>query len=90
MGLRAGLRVVVDLAADDVAGPALWVDAGSEQLIVPLASEEAVRRVQLSIDTLRRVTGDGPRAQAYVFARRATDGSNTFSSDNRSRSRTAS
>ena len=70
----AELAAALGLAAADVAGPALWVDSGSEQLIVPLASEEAVRRVQLSIDALRRMTGDGARAQAYVFARRA-DGS---------------
>jgi PhzF family phenazine biosynthesis protein len=70
----AELAAALGLAAADVAGPALWVDSGSEQLIVPLASEAAVGRVQLSIDALRRMTGDGPRAQAYVFARRA-DGS---------------
>lgn len=70
----AELAVALSLQEQDLAGPALWVDAGSEQLIVPLASEDAVRRVQLSIDALRSVTGDGPRAQVYVFAPRA-DGS---------------
>ena len=33
-----------------------------------------MRRVQLSIEALRRATGDGPRAQAYVFARRGDGG----------------
>ena len=70
----AELAAALGLEERDLAGPARWVDAGSEQLIVPLASEDAVRRVQLSIDALRSVTGDGPRAQAYVFAPRA-DGS---------------
>jgi predicted PhzF superfamily epimerase YddE/YHI9 len=28
----------------DVVGPVLWVDTGSEQLVVPLASREAVER----------------------------------------------
>ena len=70
---RAGaseLAAALGLRAPDIAGPALWVDSGSEQLVVPLASDDAVRRVRLSIEALRRATGDGPRAQAYVFARR--------------------
>jgi len=74
---RAGpaeLAAALGVQAGDIAGPALWVDSGSEQLVVPLASEDAVCRVQLSIEALRRATGDGPRAQAYVFARRGDGG----------------
>ena len=56
------------LAEADIAGPALWVDSGSEQLIVPLASAGAVHRVRISWEALARVTSDGPRAQVYVFA----------------------
>ena len=48
----------------------LWVDTGSEQLIIPLASFDAVRRAQPSAAQLlraRRATAQ--RAMAYVFAR---------------------
>jgi trans-2,3-dihydro-3-hydroxyanthranilate isomerase len=62
--LAAALR----LQESDLAGQPLWVNSGSEQLIVPLTSEDVVRRVKISFDALSRVTQDGPRAQAYMFA----------------------
>jgi PhzF family phenazine biosynthesis protein len=46
----------------------MWVNAGSEQLVVPVASAEAVGRASISFDALRAVTADGARAQAYLFA----------------------
>jgi len=65
---RAELAIALGLKDSDIAEQALWANSGSEQLIVPLASEDAVRRVQISYDALKRVTQDGPRPQAYVFA----------------------
>ena len=65
---RIDIAAALGLKEADIGGQALWVNSGSEQLIVPLASEGAVRDVQISIDALKRVTQDGPRAQAYVFA----------------------
>jgi PhzF family phenazine biosynthesis protein len=65
---RGELAAALGLKESDIRGPALWANAGSEQLIVPLASESAVRSVRISFDALARVTQDGPRAQAYVFA----------------------
>ena len=62
------LAAALGLGETDIGGRALWVNSGSEQLIVPLASEDAVRRIHISIDALKRVTQDGPRAQAYAFA----------------------
>lgn len=62
------LMRALGLNESDSGGQALWVNSGSEQLIVPLANADAVRRVQVSIESLRRATQDGPRAQAYVFA----------------------
>ncbi len=56
------------LEAADLAAAAQWVNSGSEQLIVPLASADAVRRANPRADALRGITADGPRAQAYVFA----------------------
>jgi trans-2,3-dihydro-3-hydroxyanthranilate isomerase len=67
------LASALGLQASDVMGQPLWVNAGSEQLIVPLASDDAVRRVKISFEALSRVTQDGPRAQAYVFATTGKD-----------------
>jgi trans-2,3-dihydro-3-hydroxyanthranilate isomerase len=67
------IAAALGLQAGDISGDALWVNSGSEQLIVPLASEAAVRCVQISFEGLKRVTADGPRAQAYVFAETAKD-----------------
>jgi trans-2,3-dihydro-3-hydroxyanthranilate isomerase len=63
-----GLAAAFGLEASDMSGPALWVDAGSEQLIVPLASPEAVKRASVSCESLLQTTADGLRAQAYLFA----------------------
>jgi PhzF family phenazine biosynthesis protein len=62
------LAAALGLAAADFSGQALWVNSGSEQLIVPLATADAVQRVHISAEQLQRATQDGPRAQAYVFA----------------------
>jgi PhzF family phenazine biosynthesis protein len=67
---REALASMLGLAANDLdAGPPLWVDTGSEQLIVPLASFDAVRRARPSAAAMQASTTDGPRALAYVFAR---------------------
>ena len=47
----------------------LWVDTGSEQLVVPLASFDAVRRAQPVAAELVQHASNGQRAMAYVFAR---------------------
>lgn len=62
------LASALGLEESDLSGPALWVDNGSEQLIVPLASAAAVHRTKVGYELLARVTADGPRAQVYVFA----------------------
>jgi trans-2,3-dihydro-3-hydroxyanthranilate isomerase len=67
------IAAALGLKESDLSGQALWVNSGSEQLIVPLASEDAVRRVKISFEALSRVTQDGPRAQAYVFAATGKD-----------------
>jgi len=53
----------------DASAEALWVDTGSEQLLVPLASFAAVRRAQPSAAQLQAHGNNGQRAMAYVFAR---------------------
>ena len=69
---RADLAAMLVLAESDVApdpaAPALWVDTGSEQLIIPLASADAVRRAAPRADLLLQHGHTGQRAMAYVFA----------------------
>ncbi len=63
------LATMLNLAPADMAGPPLWVDTGSEQLIIPLASADAVRRANPSAAALAATAHNGQRAMAYVFAR---------------------
>jgi len=65
---REQLAQALALDADDIGAQPLWVNTGSEQLIVPLTSADAVRRASVSYEALLKVTGDGPHPQAYVFA----------------------
>ena len=67
---RRGLATMLRISPDDVGGPALWVDAGSEQLIVPLNTIDALKRADPDGGTIaswpRSKTG---RAMCYVWAR---------------------
>jgi PhzF family phenazine biosynthesis protein len=54
--------------APDPAAPPLWVDTGSEQLVIPLATTDAVRRAAPRADLLLAHGHTGQRAMAYVFA----------------------
>jgi PhzF family phenazine biosynthesis protein len=67
--LAAMLGVAESDVAPDPAKPALWVDAGVEQLVIPLASADAVRRAAPKADLLLTHGRTGDRAMAYVFAR---------------------
>ncbi len=70
---RAELAAMLGLAANDLApeadAPPLWVDTGAEQLVVPLACADAVRRATPRPDLLLAHGGNGVRAMAYVWAR---------------------
>jgi len=69
---RAELAAMLGLAEADVAPrpdePPLWVDTGSLQLVVPLASADAVRRAAPRADLLQVYGDNGQRAMAYVWA----------------------
>ncbi len=69
---RAELAAMLGIDAADVAPdpkqPPLWVDTGSEQLIIPLASADAVRRAAPRTDLMLAHGSNGRRAMAYVFA----------------------
>ena len=56
---------VLGVDAREISGAPLWVDTGSEQLVVPLASPEAVRRCRP--DAARMTSED--MARVYVWAR---------------------
>jgi PhzF family phenazine biosynthesis protein len=69
---RSELAAMLGLdAADLAAAPPLWVDTGSDQLIIPLASFAAVTRVAPRADAMLAHASNGQRALAYVFAREA-------------------
>ena len=66
---RAELATMLGLAESDVGTSPLWVDAGSDQLMIPLTSFAAVRKAQPSAAGLAQHGSNGRRAMAYVFAR---------------------
>jgi PhzF family phenazine biosynthesis protein len=70
---RAELAAMLGLNEADVAPnpaePPLWVDTGSDQLIIPLASVDAVLRATPKGDLIEAHASNGKRALAYVFAR---------------------
>jgi PhzF family phenazine biosynthesis protein len=65
---RAELAAMLGLRERDLAGEPLWVDTGSEQLLVPLASPDAVDRAAPDAALLNRHGANAARAMAYVFA----------------------
>ncbi len=64
---RGDLEDILGLAAGDVAEWPLWVNAGKEQLVVPLASREAVRRAAPRADAFSRLKSEDGHSMAYVF-----------------------
>jgi len=69
---RAELAAMLALAESEIAPasakPPLWVDTGVEQLVIPLASADAVRRAAPKAELLLTHGRTGQRAMAYVFA----------------------
>lgn len=70
---RDELAAMLSLAAGDILVGARWVNTGSEQLIVPLASADAVARAQPKAELLAAISslpnnGTPSRSMAYIFA----------------------
>ncbi|MGH8260682.1 MAG: PhzF family phenazine biosynthesis protein [Steroidobacteraceae bacterium] len=65
---REELASMLGIEARDIAERPLWVSAGREQLMVPLASEAAVRRARPQPDRLARIASVEGASMAYVFA----------------------
>ena len=65
---RLTLAALLGLDERDIGERPLWVNAGTEQLVVPLKSEAAVRRVRVRADLLAQLASADGHSMAYVFA----------------------
>jgi PhzF family phenazine biosynthesis protein len=65
---RAHLAHMLSLDEKDLGAEPLWVKAGKEQLIIPLTSEAAVRRVEPQAKLCNEVKSADGHSMAYVFA----------------------
>ncbi|MGP8033844.1 MAG: PhzF family phenazine biosynthesis protein [Steroidobacteraceae bacterium] len=65
---RLTLAAMLGLEERDLGEHPLWVNAGAEQLMVPLSSEAAVRRVNVRADLLAQLHSAAGQSQVYVFA----------------------
>ena len=64
----ADIAAMLGLEAADVLGPRLWVNAGTEQLIVPLASRAAVERARPVSDKFLGLESEDRPGKMLVFA----------------------
>jgi PhzF family phenazine biosynthesis protein len=65
---RAMVAAMLGLAEAELAERPLWVNAGREQLVVPLTSEAAVRRVNVQPGLLAELKSVDGYSMVYVFA----------------------
>lgn len=65
---RSTLARALGLEERDIGERPLWIKAGREQLVVPLATIEAVRRVSPQPEALRKIASEDGMSMAYVFA----------------------
>jgi PhzF family phenazine biosynthesis protein len=66
---REAFAAMLGLDADDIGTAPLWIDTGSDQLVIPLASFDAVRRAAPRPDAMLAHATISTRSMAYVFAR---------------------
>ena len=62
------LARLLGLEASDIGFQPLWMKAGREQLVIPLTSEAAVRRVRPKPELFEKLKSVDGAGQAYVFA----------------------
>jgi trans-2,3-dihydro-3-hydroxyanthranilate isomerase len=70
---RGDIAAMLGLTKADLGAQPLWVDTGSEQLVIPLADADAVRRAQpvaarLATHGSVALPGGGTRSMAYLWA----------------------
>jgi trans-2,3-dihydro-3-hydroxyanthranilate isomerase len=66
---RRDIASAIGLDEADIAGDPLWVDTGSEQLVIPLANVAAVDRCRPDGRLMEQHCHNGQRAMVYVWAR---------------------
>ena len=64
---REEIAEVLGLQVSEMGEWPMWVSVGKEQLIVPLASAEAVRRARPRAEIFSRLQSEDGAGQAYVF-----------------------
>ena len=64
---RGELAQILGLETDDVAEWPLWVNAGREQLVVPVKTEDAVRRAAPRGDAFATLKSEDGASMAFVF-----------------------
>ena len=65
---RAELATMLGLAEGDIAERPLWVNAGKEQLVVPVRDAAAVDRARPRADAFSRLKSEDGQSMAFVFA----------------------
>lgn len=66
---RAELAQALGLGEDEIVGVPRWMNAGVEQLVVPLADAESVARVRPQLSPFFAFCSNARESQAYVYAR---------------------
>jgi PhzF family phenazine biosynthesis protein len=66
---RADLAAMLGLAETDLGPTPMWVDTGSDQLVIPIVGFDAVRRAMPHRDLMLAHARNATRAMAYLFAR---------------------
>jgi len=64
----AELARLLGLESSDIGFQPLWMKAGREQLVIPLTSDAAVRRVRPKLELFEKLKSVDGASQAYVFA----------------------
>jgi PhzF family phenazine biosynthesis protein len=65
---RSDLAAALRLGLSDIGERPMWVKAGKEQLVVPLTSTDAVRRVAPDAQLLNGIRSEDGQSMVYVFA----------------------
>jgi PhzF family phenazine biosynthesis protein len=65
---RRALAQMLGVEETEIGERPLWINTGTEQLVIPLNSEAAVRGAKLRADSVRQLDGRPGAAMAYVFA----------------------
>lgn len=64
---REGMAQVLGLAVSDIQGEPMWVNTGTEQLVVPLRDAEAVRRVTIDPVAMGQLAYSDVAGEAVVY-----------------------